>query len=224
MPCGPTSAAAERTIPTNAILLAAYAVRFINGRFPVIEPMTTILPNLRSTISGSTSWQHKKVPVTFTANVSAQSDGLISQIGAVGPAIPLLATRTSITPNSSRACAIPRRTEFSSLRSSATTAAWRFFRRTSLAVSCRESIERPATMTWAPSVAHLIATALPIPRPPPVTKTTLSSKRSALDIRHHRLQQYSVASCLYLPLGWSVTSHTGLRLLRGPISPCPTRL
>src|SRR5699024_10947358 len=69
-PCGPTSWASVRVRPTSADLLAAYAVRAASGRFPVIEPILTIVPLRRLIMSGRNVRQARNTPRTLTANVS----------------------------------------------------------------------------------------------------------------------------------------------------------
>jgi hypothetical protein len=144
-------------------------VRPYIGRLPVVDPMTTTLPDPRSSIAGSSARHSRNVPVTLTRIVSSHSSGVTFHSSAVGPEIPLFATMTSSAPTSAWTRCASASTSEGSPTSTGTTSALPPAASISAAVSSRRSRERAASTTRAPSCANRVAMTFPRPWLAPVT-------------------------------------------------------
>ena len=176
-PCLPRSKAKVRIIPTMPSLDAAYTLRFMSGRFPVIDPMKIMEPDFREIMEGMTAFESRKGPLRFVSIVSSHSASFNSQSGAALPAMPLLFTKISIWPKVSKDCV----TEFSMVARSSRSIVQTsgvgatFNEAISSAVPFKAGISLPARISCAPSPARARLIARPIPLPAPVTSATLFS-------------------------------------------------
>jgi hypothetical protein len=125
-------------------------------------------------VHGTTAWQPRNTPLTFTAKVRSNSSSPISIIGLLMWVVPALLTRMSRPPNADSV--------------SATAAAKSAFLVTSQrmamallpiarAAAFAASTLMSASDTRAPSRANVSAMHLPMPDPAPVTKAVLPSRR-----------------------------------------------
>ena len=133
-----------------------------------MEATFTILPHLRSAISGANSRVQRKVPVAFTANMRSQSRSAIFRRGAEAES-PALLIRISTWPSAPRASRPSRATLASSVTSHWSAQASAPRPRSSAATPSISFLVRAETTTRAPSAERARVTAAPIPRPPPVT-------------------------------------------------------
>ena len=152
-----------------------------------MDEMLITTPSPRSIMCGSTAWQQRTGPRTFTRITRSQRLSGISQ-SRPGNMMPALLMRMSIRPNSSSAARTIAVTLSSSVTSVRTASARTPSERSSSAVdeivpgsfgsvSCSV---RAATTMWHPSFASSTAMFFPTPRLLPVIIATLSASFIAL--------------------------------------------
>ena len=136
-----------------------------------MEEIATRLPSRRPIMAGINARNVRNTPSRSVAIVSRQSASVISCSGAVGPAIPALATTVCTGPISSARSASAA-TEASSRTSQATGTAVPPACPASATVSARLAGSRALAATVNPAAARATVTARPIPRLAPVTTAT----------------------------------------------------
>ena len=132
----------------------------------------TIRPRSCPSITGSTAWQHKKLPIKLTCTVRTHSDTSLACTGPTGPAIPALLTRISMVWKRARVWSTIALTSDSSVTSTRTTSVSAPAFSTIRAVSSSSALVRAARANFAPSAAKASAMARPMPRPAPVISAT----------------------------------------------------
>src|SRR5258706_16247012 len=178
MSLAPISNASDRVKPSTPCFEAEYAEMYGAPVLPAIEAILMTRPQPRSIIPGNASLVQRNVPVRLTSRWRCHMASSVFTNGEVS-AMPALFTKMSgPPPNCSLACAKARFTlsvsETSHSIASVSTPNSQATSSATLSIWMRV---RAASAIDAPSRANAIATARPMPRPPPVIRASRFSSR-----------------------------------------------
>src|SRR5216684_8890110 len=175
-PCEATSRASEVVKLISAALAALYAGAPPDSR-PQTDAMTTMRPQLRLAIPGSTSWVMRALTPTLPANAASNSDGPVSA-HELPARTPRLLMRMSTGPSTFSVSLTARRHPDSVSRSATTPRP-----PTDCAVRLTSASVRAATDTRTPSAASACAMPSPMPFVPAVTIATLPAMSRSIEDR-----------------------------------------